>query len=113
MSLAFYKCALKIAQDLGWPQGLPYTCGQADWQISPNDSSMSANISVNGDRVLATLIMNYAGRNVTMVRIVFDGHSFRSEGLLFKNSLNEAKACFKSHLENMLFKPNYSNLRAA
>lgn len=100
-----FKRAHRIAGLLGLPANIAFGSKDVSWQIAPDDSAMSARIEIRGANVTGTLSMSYMGRVVTMVRIIYDENGERSEGLLFKDSMEKAVRCFNEHIQSMMHGP--------
>ncbi|PPD02194.1 MAG: hypothetical protein CTY35_00495 [Methylotenera sp.] len=105
VSLLSFKRARIFATKCGWPDDVSFSSQDVMWQIAANDNSMSVQIEIRGAHVAATVNMNYMGKCVQMIRLVFDGQHEHSEGLLYKHDVEKAFACFQVHMVNMLHGP--------
>ena len=105
VSLLSYRRARQFAEKCGFPIRTPFSSQDVIWQIASNDSTMSAQIEIRDNRVVAMVNMNYIGKSVQMIRVIFDGKNQRSEGLLYRDDTEKAIACLQMHLVNMLHGP--------
>ena len=105
VGISGYVRAQQFANRCGLPKNVPFASQNITWQISPDDSAMTASIEIRGAVVTACVVMKYLNRSVEMVKIVFDGFVEKSVGLLYPNDLESAIRCFMSHVQNMMYGP--------
>ena len=75
---------------------------QVEWAASKHDESITAILDVKTDKVTAVLMMNYLGKNIQMVKLILSPTNKPiSDGFLYKDDVNLAIKCFKTHVQNM------------
>src|SRR5690606_1741116 len=71
-NLRYFRRAYDFARRAGWPKDMPFSLSNVSWQISPDDSTMSAEIRVDEGLVQVILTMSYMGRVIKMIQLTCD-----------------------------------------
>ena len=105
--------ATDFAGKLGWPATVPCGSGMVVWKLEPNDDTMIARLVFDGIKLCATVILRYIGREVTMLKAVFNGESWESEGVIgyAAQQFEEIKEKFLMHVHGMGGSPCYVEAR--
>lgn len=93
----------EIAKQLGWPAHVPCSRGMLVWKLDPNDETMTARLILDGVKVCVSIVLRYIGREVTMLKAIFNGSSWEIGGVIgyAEESFERLSANFRLHIEGM------------
>lgn len=105
--------ATDFAGKLGWPSSVPCGSGMVVWKLEPNDDTMIARLIFDGVKLFATVILRYIGREVTMLKAVFNGLTWESDGVIgyATQQFEEIREKFLMHVNGMGGLPCYVEAR--
>lgn len=99
----------EIVKELGWPENVPCSKGMLVWKLAPNDETITARLILDGARVLVSIVLRYIGREVTMLKAIFNGSSWEVGGVIgyAEESFDKLRENFLLHIEGMGSSPLY------